>query len=143
MKTNIIEIITTDIIEKNGACDVMDIVHSLQQFSTFNFTPSEVSTEMRKVPNLVNIDGVYTYQPREIYLPKTDLAEKLHNNIGKNVTVTFGVKAGGDRTVDCKIEKIDSIGHTHVRKSDNQYRQYDNDRLKMVKVGNTTYRLKK
>ena len=39
--------------------------------------------------------------------------------------------------------KVDSIGRCHVKRIDNQYRQYDNDRLKMVKIGNTTYKLKK
>lgn len=141
--TNIIEIITKDLIEKNGGCDVEDIYNVLLQFNTFKFKRSFIHEELKKLTDIVQVEGIYTFPPRDIYLPKTALAEKLSRNIGKIVEVEFGVKRGGTDILQCKIEKIDNIGHTHVKRMDNQYRQYDNDRLKMVKVGNTTYKLKK
>jgi len=141
--TNIIEIVTIDLIEKNGGCDVEDIFNVLLQFNSFNFKRSFIHEELSKITDIVQVEGIYTFPPREVFLPRTALAEKLNNNVGKNVEVTFGVKRGGTDTLECKVMKVDSIGRCHVKRIDNQYRQYDNDRLKMVKVGNTTYKLKK
>lgn len=141
--TNIIEIITKDLIEKNGGCDVEDIYNVLLQFNSFNFKRSFIHEELKKLTDIVQVEGVYTFPPREIFLPKTALAEKLSRNIGKTVEVEFGVKRGGTDTLQCKIERIDTIGMCHVKRIDSQFRQYSNSRLKMVKIGNTTYRLKK
>jgi hypothetical protein len=141
--TNIIEIISKDLIEKNGGCDVEDIFNVLLQFNSFNFKRSFIHEELKKLTDIVQVEGVYTFPPREVFLPRTALAEKLNNNVGKNVEVTFGVKRGGTDTLECKVMKVDSIGRCHIKRKDDTYRQYDNDRLKMVKVGNTTYRLKK
>ena len=141
--TNIIYIVATDLIEKNGGCDVEDIYNVLLQFNSFKFKRSFIQEELKKLTDIVQVEGVYTFPPREIFLPRTALAEKLCNNIGKTVEVEFGVKRGGTDTLECKVMKVDSIGRCHVKRIDNQYRQYDNDRLKMVKIGNTTYKLKK
>ena len=141
--TNIIEIIAKDLIEKNGGCDVEDIYNVLLQFSSFKFRRQDIFNELKTFSDITNVEGVWTFLAKEITMSRTALAEKLSRNIGRTVIAEFGVKKGGTQVVECKVERIDATGKCHVKRADGQFRQYDNDRLKMFKLGNCTYKLKK